>query len=207
MANVVIKRLTGWASITAMVIVIGVAFQLAACAFLINTHVDDLKVSRISLVSADEAPHSTRGWPPQGDKKVILITLTTDYDIASAATTRELFNLHADITFCGTSDKVAWSGVYETGRRVGDLPGAESERRSEPHLPRTFQVWLDYRTLLHRTGGGYIDYDLAQRPRDLCISIGGAPYMAMGIGLVTNTVIVRKDEIAAILKDQHAQAP
>jgi hypothetical protein len=197
-------------TLTAAVILVGVVLQLPGCAFLIKTYVDDLKVSRISLVSADEVPHRpTPNSPieslPKGTRQFILITLITTHDIASIVTERALF-IHADIAFCGTSD-VEWSAVYEDGQGLGYpyLPDEKREHRSEPQSLHTLQIWLIYRTLAHRGGSGFygfVDYDLSQQPYDLCISISGAPYMGVGTGLVTNTVIVRKDEIAAILKNR-----
>ncbi len=175
---------------------------VSGCAFVMNTRVDDLMLDSVSVAEGDQIPHSAQ-WRPQKGRKVLLISLQTSHDIRQIAASLELDNLHADIGFCGTSDRAEWSRVYQSGQQVGPFSDPRERERlaaeksgGEPH---SYEVWLDYRTLAHRSGHGFVDYDLAKNPKDLCLTIGGTPHLAVGTGLATNTVLVPKEAIAAAI--------
>jgi hypothetical protein len=179
-------------SISTRVTLMGaVLVLLTGCAFLFKARVDDLRLAEVRPVSIGE-PAS--GVP--AERKFVTVSVVTDYDLASMAEHRDIENLHADITYCGTADKVAWARIYEGRREAGgwsSTPDADRHSalaRSTGRGPHLYSISFTYRSLAHRSGGGFVDYDLRKHPQDLCVVIDGAPYMAVGTGLESNTVVV-----------------
>ena len=95
------------------------------------------------------------------------------------------------------------SRLYRDGREIGPFLDPEERGLLASAAPGTppysYQVWFDYRTLHDPAGGGFIGYDLSRKPKDLCIDIKGTPYMNVGTGLVTNTIVIPKQVISAAL--------
>jgi hypothetical protein len=176
-----------------------------------KSQVNDLKVAEVRLVVADEAANDAPTQFPQSEPDVLLVSLATDRDIGTMAADRELMNIHADVSFCGTADKLAWARVYE-GRRALDgqahspdpVPSA-SAPAGNVKTPHTYRIWFAYHTLLHHSGGRYVDYDLRKDPRDICVMIEGMPYMGIGTGLASNALMIPKGVIIDALAREPSQ--
>lgn len=158
------------------------ALLLSGCATIFKDVVKDVHFSGVSLISANDAPFDSK-MPPQQDRKVLLVSLTTGRDLESAAQDHDIFALHADVFYCDTKEKVSWSGVYAV-----PPPGSDS-----------YHVWFDYYSLVH-FADDYVQYDLRRNPKDLCLTISGNPYMGLGVGLLTNTVVIPRQAIIDALR-------
>jgi hypothetical protein len=175
---------------------------LTGCAFLFKARVDDIRLAEVRPVSVGEPASGEAPPSPQADRKFLTVSVVTDHDLASMAEHHDVENLHADITYCGTADKVAWARVYEGRREVGGWPSTPDTGRhssvagSTGRGPHLYSISFTYRSLAHRSGGGFVDYDLRKHPQDLCVVIDGMPYMAVGSGLQSNTVVVPMQAIS-----------
>ncbi|WP_445680119.1 hypothetical protein [Radicibacter daui] len=176
---------------------------LTGCAFLINTHVDDLKLNGVSLVDVTKI---ARDFPAHSQRKVLLISLFSQSNIAQISASHDLNNLGANVGFCHTSQIATRSRIYQAGHQLGPfLDESEKRKLATEELSKNgyiYEIWLDYRTLGRRSGGDAVDYDLSINPKDLCIVIQGNPYMAVGTGLITNTVVIPKQMIMAALRQE-----
>ena len=178
----------------------------SACALIIKTDIDDLKLSDLTLVKADDAPHDPKFWGPQGDRKLLLATLTTSYDLEALAMDNEYMNLHADVWLCAQPDKSEWGFFYFHG--IGLTTFNDSDKASQYRMlmakeltgkPHAYQIWFDYRTQGRKKFGVSIDYNLAIEPSDVCIRVSGGPYMAMGVGLTSREITIPKQRIVDLL--------
>jgi hypothetical protein len=188
------------------ILAIGAVSLVASCALIIKTNVDDLKLTDLGLVKADDAPHDQKLWGPQGERKLLVASLTTTYDLESIETERGYLNLHADVSYCGQPDKSEWAFFFFHGMSLNPLMGAEEASRyraefsSEPKgAPHTYQIWFDYRTKGRKKFGVDVDYDLTTESSDLCVRISATPYMAIGVGLTSNTVVIPKQMLEKLL--------
>jgi hypothetical protein len=186
---------------------------LSGCAFFFNTSVDDMRTTDVSLVKIANLPRDW-GLPSQDDRMVLLITVKTAYDMRQAAEMRDLSTLHAEIDSCSDSTISAWSRVWDSYGPIGfsvaefGNHSLHSSTAAASNLnEHSYKIWFNYKTIGHWRYGRNVDYNLAERPRDICMKIRAVPYMGVGTGLISNIVVIPKRQIAEVLRPIQGHDP
>lgn len=174
------------------------------CSFLLKQGPSELRFRDVSLVYCSEAP-GCGGGPP--DRRVLVVTLVTSRDLGA-----DIFDSGAAIlvrvrTCSGDSPTLEFpaAGPYYEDVKL-DGYGFSAPRLNYEALiakqpkgtPFAYQIWFDPKN--ERESRNWSLYDLEKQPRDLCITIGGNPYMGLGTGVSTNEVKIPKAAIVGALK-------
>jgi hypothetical protein len=174
------------------------------CSFLLLQGPGDLRFRDVSLVYCNQAP-GCGGGPP--DRKVLVVTLVTSHDLgADIFDSRATILVHVRTCSRGSPapEFPAAGPYYEDIKLDGYVFSAprlnyETAIAKQPKgTPFAYQIWFDPKN--ERKSRNWLLYDLVKQPRDLCLTIGGNPYMGLGMGVSTNEVRIPEAAIAAALK-------
>jgi hypothetical protein len=172
------------------------------CSLIVRQGPSDLRFVQVALANSGG---TTGGQSAQRRPKVLVVTLATEHDLSADFEKTGAYP-RVDARTCSRDSTPV--RIFAQLPRFGELDPYEYApqvrqaddvvRATASKLTYFYHVSFDDKS--DRAFDEFTVYDLRKDPQGVCITIGGNPYLGIGVGVSTNKVVVPRDAIAAALR-------
>jgi len=172
------------------------------CSLIVKQGPSDLRFVQVSLVNDGG---TTGGQGAQRRPKVLVVTLASERDLSADFEKTGAYPRVDARTCSAGSPSVRILAQFPHFGELDPYEYAPAVRQADDAARAAtskviYFYHVSFDAKFDRAFDEFTVYDLRKDPQDVCITIGGNPYLGIGVGVSTNKVVVPRDAIAAALK-------